>query len=150
MTSSPPPSSHGAGPRRSSPPPPDAPWSEAPTFTFFATFLGAVLILLQGLVVLSGGAGAFSFVAAPSGSDAGQLGGAAVAVGIGIVAAAFALQENHRHRRGIGVVIVILGALSIVGGGGFLIGLPLTLLGGLAAILLRPTSVYRLTPPAGR
>lgn len=130
-------SSRGAGPARGVPPP------EAPTLAFFAVFLGGLMVLLQGLVLLTGAGSAFSVGVALAPSLATQFGGVGVTLGIGIVAAGFALHENPGSRRQVGVVTVVLGLLSLVAGGGFLLGLGLSVAGGLMAAFRRPFSLYQ-------
>lgn len=137
--------------------PSGAPVPEAPTLAFFAAFLGGVLIIVEGLALLAGGTEPVAVFAPPVSSELPSLGGVGVAVGIGVVALGFFLQENVDGRLGAGTVLVVLGAISLVSGGGFVVGFVLAVAGGLLAAARRPTPLYHhpgewtpRTPSRGR
>jgi len=145
MTSPPPgPPAHGAS---GSPPAPSrdrprAPPAEAPTLAFLIACLGGWLIVVEGMLLLGGGGTAFQVGLVLPPSETVQLGGVGVTVGLGIVAVGFFLHETQGARKGIGVVTLALGAVSLVSGGGFLIGTVLTVAGGLIVILGKPTPLF--------
>jgi hypothetical protein len=120
---------------------------EAPTAAFFAAFLGSVLMIAAGLVILAGGNGAVPASWA-LGATATQLGGVGMTAGIGVLAAGFLLHENRSFRREIGGAIIVLSAGSVFGGAGFWIGMALGVVGGVLAIV-RPTRPLMAgpTPP---
>ena len=123
---------------------------EAPTLAFFAVFLGGILILVEGLIFVAGGANTFRFAITPASSAAVQLGGIGVALGIGILATGFVLHENLAQRRSAGALLLVLGTLSLLSGGGFLVGLGATVVGGLIAVLRRPPPFHRAVDRPGR
>lgn len=113
---------------------------EPPTLAFFLAFLGGVLALVEGLVLLGGGTVPPGVLGVPDPADLPSLGALGVATGIGIVGAGFSLLENPSRRGPVGGVLVLLGALSVVAGGGFLIGAALAVAGGLLGALGRRAS----------
>jgi hypothetical protein len=115
---------------------------EAPTVAFFLAFLGGVLVMVEGLALLAGGTEPFTVGVAAGPSQTAEFGGVGVAVGIGIVAAGFAVQENVRHRVGVGIALLTLAGISTLSGGGFALGLALSLAGGLVALVVVPTTLY--------
>lgn len=118
---------------------------EAPTLAFFAVFLGSVLIVAAGLVILAGGSGAIPASWTP-GADATQLGGLGVTLGSALLAAGFLLHENRSYRREIGATIVVLSGASVLGGAGFWAGLVLGVAGGLLAMLRPPLPLVLQRP----
>lgn len=116
--------------------------AEPPTFAFLVASLGGWLIVVEGMLLLGGGAAAFEFVVPLPPGDSAQLGSLGVTLGLVIVGVGFFLHETVGHRKSAGLVTLVLGALSVVSGGGFLIGLGLTVVGGLIAALGRPTPLY--------
>lgn len=125
---------------------PQGPPVEAPTLAFFALFLGGVFVLLDGLVLIGAGSGAFGVGYLLPASDAPQLGGLGLALGVGIVATAFLFHENVGQRRRAGVVLLGLSAASLACGGGFLVGFALTFGGALLGLLRSPPLLYPLPP----
>lgn len=125
-------------------PTPGIPVPEAPTVAFFAAFLGGVLSIVEGLALLAGGTEPWGVLPVGGSAALPSLGGIGVAAGIGVVAAGFAMQENVEHRVGVGGALVVLGAIALVGGGGFLIGSALSIAGGLIAVFRKPLPLYAL------
>jgi len=123
-------------------PGPGVPRPEAPTVAFFAAFLGGVLNLVEGLALLAGGTEPISVLPPVSSSVLPPLGGVGVSAGIGLIAAGFLMQENLGQRVAGGVALVALGVVSLLSGGGFLIGAALAIGGGLLAILREPLPLY--------
>ena len=117
---------------------PGRPAPEAPTPAFFVGFLGGILIAVEGLFVLAGGIEPFSLGVAVTPAETAELGGIGLTCGIAIVAVAFGLQEVRTHRVVAGVALLGLGALSLVCGGGFGLGLAGTIGAGLFALLRPP------------
>ncbi|HYA10970.1 MAG TPA: hypothetical protein VEH10_04810 [Thermoplasmata archaeon] len=115
---------------------------EAPTLAFLIASLGGWFVVVEGMLLLGGGGAVFQVGFAVPPSDAVELGGIGATLGLGIVGVGFFLHETEGHRKGGGVATVVLGALSIVSGGGFLIGLGLTVAGGLIAAFSKPTPLY--------
>lgn len=116
--------------------------SEKPTAAFVLSLIGGILILLDGLWVafITSAIGAampmfFSF-------------GLGLALAIGILGIIFGLiiiygsfQINSGEPgkvRTWGIVVLILSIISIITGGGFILGLILGLIGGILALVWKP------------
>jgi len=134
------PPDRSAGRRR-----PPGPAPEAPTLAFFAVFLGSILIVAAGLVILAGGSGVLPAGWTP-GAASTQLGGLGVTLGCALLAAGFLLHENRSYHRGIGLAIVVLSVASVLGGAGFWGGLALGVVGGLVAMLRPPVPLVLQRP----
>ncbi len=117
---------------------PGRPVPEAPTPAFFAGFLGGILVAVEGLFLLAGGTEPFSLGVAVTPAQTAELGGIGLTCGVAIVAVAFGLQEVRTHRVVAGLALLGLGAVSLVGGGGFGLGLAGTIGAGLLALLRPP------------
>jgi hypothetical protein len=111
---------------------------EPPTVAFFLAFLGGVLAVVEGLVLLGGGPPPGAVVGVPSYGELPSLGGIETAIGVAIVATGLSLLENPRQRVTVGVVLIALGGLSVIGGGGFLAGAALSLVSGVLAAVRSP------------
>jgi len=128
---------------------------ERPKAAFILSLLAGILILANGIL-----AGlAVSFVASVGGaslSSAEMFGLAKSALtmlqvltvivsffGVIILLGALTLYYNPAHRKGWGIAIIILSLLSILVGGGFLVGLILGVIGGALAIAWKPPSMVK-------
>lgn len=118
-------------------------WSD---FALGTTVLGGALIALNGLAVLLGFVETLdAAIALPAGSDVG-IGLFGLIVGMAIaVAAAFAQSSTQAGRTARGVILA-LAVLSLVSGGGFLVGLSLATVGAILAGAIRPGPRYELAP----
>jgi len=122
----------------------------AATGPYLLALFGGVLILSNGIVVWSVGltlaaiGPGFTYTAPSVGIVEGVLGTA-------IILLATTLFLDPRHARGVGVTIIVLSVLSIFGGGGFLVGTALGVLGGVTALFVDRTpdmrSIPALNPP---
>jgi hypothetical protein len=106
--------------------------------------LGGALLVLEGFAALVGA----SLLAAVGVSAPGVAGLAALLVldGILVLLIGFFLLFNPRSHQGCGIALVTLGTLSLPLGGGFFLGAVVTLVGGVLAIVFRPTPV-EIEPP---
>ena len=119
---------------------------EWPAAALVAALAGGVLIALEGAGLLYGAVRVYGVVPGPPADDLGGLGFLAVCIGIVTVLLAVYIWFFPTHYVRTGVLLVTLGLLSLACGGGFLIGLGLTVAGGLIAINWRPTPPYCLLP----
>lgn len=97
-------------------------------------------------MLLAGGGTAFEVGYPLPPPDLAALGGVGLAAGLGVVAVGFALHEAPEPRTAAGSVLVGLAVVGLAGGGGFLLGSALAIVGGLLAIFGRSppiVSVHR-------
>ena len=99
--------------------------------------LGGALIVLEGFAALVG-ASLLASVGVPA---QGLSGLAAILVldGVLVLLLGFFLLFNPRSHQGSGIALVIFGTLSLPLGGGFFLGALATIVGGVLAIVFRPT-----------
>lgn len=100
-------------------------------------------MVVEGMVLLAGGGTAFEFGPSLPAADLSQLGAYEVTVGLVVIGIGFLLHEVGTHRRALGAVLIGLGVISAAGGGGFLLGLALSISGGGIAMLGRPVPLFR-------
>lgn len=122
-----------------------------------AAFLGAMMIMVEAFVLLAGGSEPFGLALPANPAQAEELGGIGLAIGVAVVAVLFGLQENLGQRFTAGLLLVVLGLASVVSGGGFGVGLLLTVLAGVGAVARPPSTLYgtprratRQPPPSRR
>lgn len=116
--------------------------SSYPNTAHVLSLIGGILIVLGGLVEAAAGAfrtavfvglgivGAFAIV----------LGLVGIAVGLVILYGALQLKSRPQSAKTWGVLIIVLSFVSFLGGDGFLIGLVLSLIGGILAAIWNPPS----------
>ncbi|MGD0588748.1 MAG: hypothetical protein ABSA63_08175 [Thermoplasmata archaeon] len=109
-----------------------------PTGPFLLSLFGGVLILSNGIVLWIAWATALSTTLAPYGNPLESLALLEGFLGIVVILLATALFLDPRHPFGFGVTIIGLSLLSSLGGGGFLLGLALGLIGGIWALWVEP------------
>lgn len=114
-----------------------------PTAAFVLTLIGGILVILDGLYTAA--------IAAYVSSTVLNIipGLSAILLALGIVALLFGLimvvgavkmRSNPESARTWGIIVLIISLISIIGGGGFIFGLILGLVGGILAIVWhRPT-----------
>jgi Family of unknown function (DUF6114)/zinc-ribbon domain len=112
-----------------------------PSTAYWLSLIGGILILLYGFAEI---AEAILFSSVLESIVPGatalviSLGALAVVFGLGIILLGFRLKSRPASARTSGVIILVLSLVSIIGGGGFFIGLILALIGGILAITWRP------------
>lgn len=109
-----------------------------PILAFLLTLIGAILMIVEGifLTVVGSAAGTAGFASAATLlGDLGFLGGL---FGFIVLLLAIALFRNPYSHVGYGIAILILSLLSLFGGGGFILGLILGMVGGIMAIIFSP------------
>ncbi len=112
-----------------------------PVAAFVLTLIGGILILLDGIYDAAVAAFVGSLVGAffPGlGLLIIVLGIVALLFGIIILFGAVQMRSHPQSARTWGAVVLVLGLISIVGGGGFVLGLILALVGGILAIVWHP------------
>lgn len=117
-----------------------------PIAAFVASLLGGLVISVGGylLVVNSAAVHAGYDVAAGQGANYGWAG---ISLGVLVMALATIAWIDLRHIVQTGLLIVLLALLSLISGGGFLVGTGLAVAGGLMAMSWEPGPAYALVPP---
>jgi hypothetical protein len=112
-----------------------------PSTAFILSLIGGIFILLAGIYT----AAIYAFIGSAlfdffPGLGALLIGLAVVALifGLIIIVGAIMLRSKPESSRTWGVIILVLALLSWVGGGGFVIGFILALIGGILAIVWHP------------
>jgi hypothetical protein len=112
-----------------------------PTAAMVLSLIGGILILIGGIVTLAfasltvGLIGGFTSILGAAAEALTISGAIGVVFGIIIVALSLMLSSKPNKHAALGAVILILSIISILDGGGFIIGLVLGLIGGILAII---------------
>ena len=101
------------------------------------SLIGGVLVLADGALVAAAGGLASSLGLAGGGLIEG-LGAVGAFFGLLLIVVAILLVVTPDHHLALGVAILIFSLLSIVSGGGFIIGLILGVIGGILGIIFQP------------
>jgi uncharacterized protein DUF6114 len=112
---------------------------DSPTAASVVSLIGGVLILIGGLFVaaLGGAVNAAGYYAA--GGALSGLGLLGALFGFIIILLAIGMYLHPDQTVGYGIAILILSLLSLVSGGGFIIGLILGVIGGILGIVFHPS-----------
>lgn len=120
---------------------------ERPIAAFILSLIGGIFILVAGFIISAIGA-ILTYFMMGIGAIAGLMGSIC---GIVIIICALALYTKPRENTVCGALIIVFSALSLFGaGGGFLVGFILSLIGGILAIIWKPSPpppYYRPPPP---
>lgn len=115
-----------------------------PSAAFILTLIGGILIFLSGLVTAATYAilGSLAISILP-GLGVLLIGLAVVALlfGIIIMVGGLRMRSDPGSARTWGIIVIVLSLLSLIGGGGFFLGLILGLVGGILAIVWHPPAV---------
>jgi hypothetical protein len=111
-----------------------------------AILIGGILIFLEGVVLVASSV-ELNVLAAPSGANVASLGGLGIVLGLMLIGmAAYLWFEPAMRRAETGIISILLGAVSLLTGGGFLLGMGLCVAGGLIAVALPKGPHYELVP----
>ncbi len=115
-----------------------------PTTAFILSLIGGIFILLGGIYT----AAIYAFIGSALFDFFPGLGSLLIALavvalifGLIIIVGAVMLRSNPESSRTWGIVILLLSIFSWIGGGGFVIGFILALIGGILAITWHPPAV---------
>jgi hypothetical protein len=122
---------------------------EVPTAAFAVSLIAGILIFLVGAVE-----GLASSLASEVGANLASLALSVVAFfgvvfGLIVIALAVSLYRHPEHHTGYGIAILVFSVASIVGGGGFGLGLLLGVVGGILAILFEESEEMDYDPSTG-
>lgn len=125
--------------------------SEKPTAAFVLSLIGAILILINGLVVaaLFTTGGALVGIILPGvGAMMIALGVLAIVFGIIVIVGAVMINSGDKSKVRTGSIIVLIFAIiSLIGGGGFIIGFILCLVGSILGLVWKPPAAEAPPPP---
>jgi uncharacterized protein DUF6114 len=110
-----------------------------PAGPFLFALFGGVLILANGIVVIWIGAAAFAEHLGDLAASIDTLGVFECTLGVVVILLATVFFMDPRYPFGYGVAIIALSLLSYFGGGGFLLGLALGLIGGIWTLWVEPS-----------
>ncbi len=115
-----------------------------PVGAFILTLIGGIIILLAGIVTAT----FYAIFGAAVGSLLPGLG--ALLIGLAVVSLLFGLiiifgaiqmRAKPQSAKMWGILVIVLAFLSFVGGGGYVIGFLLALIGGILALVWRPPAM---------
>ncbi len=115
-----------------------------PVAAFVVTLIGGILILLDGIYLLAVSAFISSVTSAYGVSVPGvsglltALAAVGVIFGLIILVGAIMMWRSPSSAKMWGIIAILLGLISIVSGGGFILGLILALVGGILALVWHP------------
>jgi uncharacterized protein DUF6114/zinc ribbon protein len=122
---------------------------EKPTAAFALSLIGGIFILLDGILLAVVGS-AISFGGIAGASTAGgivtALGAIGLVFGLIIIIGGIMMYQKPQSHTMWGVIILVLSLISIVTGGGFIIGLILGLIGGILALVFKPSMGPTMMP----
>lgn len=124
---------------------------EKPTAAFVLSLIGAIFILINGLAVAAmfAAGGALVGIFLPGlGAMMMILGALAIVFGIIAIIGAIMINSGERNKVRIGsVLVLIFSIISLVGGGGFIIGFILCLIGSILGLVWKPAAEAPPPPP---
>lgn len=115
-----------------------------PSAAFILTLIGAILIIIGGLytAAIYAFASAVTFAFFPGlGALLIGLAVASLLFGLIILVAAIQMYRSPGSAKTWGIIALVMSLLSIIGGGGFVLGLILGLIGGILAIVWHPPTM---------
>lgn len=124
---------------------------EKPTAAFVLSLIGAIFILINGLLVATmfAAGGALVGILLPGlGAMMIILGALAIVFGIIVIIGAIMINSGERNKVRIGsVLVLIFSIISLVTGGGFIIGFILCLIGSILGLVWKPAVEAPPPPP---
>ena len=115
---------------------------EKPTAAFVLSLIGGIFILLDGILLAVVGSAIAIGGLAGSGTAGGivsAIGAIGVIFGLIIIIGGVMMYQKPQSHTMWGVIVLILSLISIITGGGFIIGLILGLIGGILALVFKPS-----------
>jgi hypothetical protein len=107
---------------------------ERPLLAFGLSLAAGVLIIVDGFFLSIASGVAYDIGYGAAGGVLAGLGLLGVLLGLIVVLFAGLLYRSPEHHTGYGIVILVLSLVSVVVGGGFLIGIPIGVVGGIFAM----------------
>lgn len=120
---------------------------EKPTAAFVLSLIGGILILINGLILAIGAgvvAGIAAMVPGIGPAISGLIMGLAVLnllMGVLVIVGAIMINSGVLNKvRMWSILVIIFSVISFLGGGGFIIGFVLALVGGILGLVWKPTA----------
>ena len=106
-----------------------------PRTAHILALIGGILVVIEGLLYLAVGAliGSIGGGFGIAGGFVAALGAIALVVGLIILYGSIQLRSRPASAKTWGIILIVLALASYIGGGGFFLGLILTLIGGILA-----------------
>lgn len=123
-------------------------FEDRPFGAVIVSFIAGLLILLDGAIVWSAGS-AVASVSPVGGEFVAGLGALGFFLGFLILMLAISAHRRPEHHTVLGVLIVVFSLVSLLSGGGFILGLILGFVGGIWLILFMPDDEVDLPPLPG-
>jgi hypothetical protein len=118
---------------------------EKPTAAFIVSLLAGIFILINGILIMI--ASAFIFVIPIAGVFVALFGIGELIFGLIVMFGAIMINSDDPSKvRTGGIIVLIFSIISIIAGGGFVIGLILGLIGGILALTWKPST--QIPPPS--
>lgn len=112
---------------------------EIPTAAFILSLIGAILILINGLVVVAIGAAA-ALIPIVGGIIGGILALIGLGISIPVLIGAILMYSADKSRVTTGsIIVLVFSIISLIIGGGFLVGFILCLVGSILGLVWKPT-----------
>ncbi|HZY69933.1 MAG TPA: DUF6114 domain-containing protein [Thermoplasmata archaeon] len=119
---------------------------DRPIAAFAVSLVGGLLVFIAGVFLAIAGSVASSAGLYGAGSVLGGLGFLGILFGFIVVALGALLFRDPESHVGYGIAILVFSLLSIFGGGGFILGLILGVVGGILASVFQPAEDLDLLP----
>lgn len=128
---------------------------EKPTAAFALSLVGGILILINGIIMFVG-AGILAGIAAVVPGVGPAIGGLIMAyaalglvMGILVIVGAVMINSGAINKVRVGsILVIVFSVISLLSGGGFIIGFVLALVGGILGLVWKPTTPPPPLPPA--
>ncbi|MEM2214636.1 MAG: hypothetical protein QXQ20_08155 [Candidatus Nezhaarchaeales archaeon] len=122
---------------------------EKPTAAFVLSLVGGIIILINGIIVLVGAGIAASIATMVPGMGP-AISGLVIAfasfilvMGILVIVGAVMINSGAPNKVRVGsILVIVFSVISLLGGGGFIVGFVLALVGGILGLTWKPA-----TPP---
>jgi vacuolar-type H+-ATPase subunit I/STV1 len=118
-----------------------------PGLAFALSLAAGILVLLEGALFSWAGAIAPYVNLAGVGVVLSTLGTVALFLGLVLLVLSYDLYANPEHHRWVGIAILVVSVISIIAGGGFLLGVLLGMAGGILALTFDPGAAPAPEPP---
>jgi len=122
---------------------------DGPVWAFVFSLIAGLLMILDGLFESLAGSLADELGAGFAGGILSALGFFGILFGLVVVILAVAVFRRPENHTMFGITILVLSLFSVVGGGGFLVGIVLGIIGGALAILFEESEDIAHDPVRG-
>ena len=130
--------------------------SEKPTAGFVLSLIGGIIIFLVGLAIIAiaamvnaiaGSSGVPFPTFSPLTMGLETIGIIGAVTGLLVIVGGVMMYVRPQQHAIWGVLVLVISIVSILGGGGFILGLILGLVGGILGIVFKPSPAMAMAPP---